>query len=272
VAHLFQVGVGSGGMAVLDLVARDPKVMRVTIVDPDLYKPDNVERHLFPMSMVGQKKVHAASHWFKERRPDLQVEAFDADLLDPAWQKQLEHSIAAADIGICAADNEPAKYQFDAFMRRFAKPWTLGEVLSGGIGGFVHWFVPGGPCYGCVASHLQRAVEVEKPKAPDYSNPGAAVAETRIPASRASIGTIAGLHAVVTLGLVAEASKYNPGFTSMLYTLQTAPDVFPEAFRTFRFRIPRAENCLICRPPEREVASEEIDVALSEALARLGHE
>ena len=85
-------------------------------------------------------------------------------------------------------------------MRRHGKPWTLGEVLSGGIGGFVHWFVPGGPCYGCVASHLQRSVTVDKAPTPDYSSSGRAGAETTIPASKASIHAIASLHALVTLG------------------------------------------------------------------------
>ena len=83
------------------------------------------------------------------------------DLLDPTRQEEIERAAASADIGVCAADNEPAKYHWDELMRRHARAWTLGEVLSGGIGGFVHWFVPGGPCYGCVASHLQRAVAVE---------------------------------------------------------------------------------------------------------------
>jgi len=50
--HLFQVGAGSGGMPVLDLVARDARVGRVTLVEPDVYKPHNVERHLFPLSAV----------------------------------------------------------------------------------------------------------------------------------------------------------------------------------------------------------------------------
>ena len=88
------------------------------------------------------------------------------DLLDPAMTARIEDAVSAADIGVCAADNEEAKYRFDALMRRFGKPWTLGEVLAGGIGGFVHRFTPGGPCYGCVASHLQRSVTVDRPKAP----------------------------------------------------------------------------------------------------------
>ncbi|MBV9124560.1 MAG: hypothetical protein JO112_14475, partial [Planctomycetes bacterium] len=95
-----------------------------------------------------------------------------------------------------------AKYHWDDLMRRHGRPWTLGEVLSGGIGGFVHWFVPGGPCYGCVASYLQRSVTVAKDKAPDYSQPGGPAPETTIPASQASIHAIAALHALVTLGLL----------------------------------------------------------------------
>src|SRR5437660_1706505 len=84
-----------------------------------------------------------------------------------------------------------------AHIFQVGKPWTLGEVLSGGIGGFVHLFKPGGACYGCVASHLKRNVVEEAPpgKAPDYSQPGGPVEETRVPANKASIETIAGLHA-----------------------------------------------------------------------------
>ena len=66
-------------------------------------------------------------------------------------------------------------------------------ALSGGIGGFVHWFVPGGPCYGCVASHLQRSVTVDEAQAPDYSQPGGPGPGDRPSRpSKASIEAIAG--------------------------------------------------------------------------------
>jgi molybdopterin/thiamine biosynthesis adenylyltransferase len=273
-AHLLQVGAGSGGMPVLDMVCRDPAIGRLTLIEPDLYKPENVERHLFGPEAVGEPKAEAAVRWLRERRPDLEVRILVHDLTDPRVQSHVEEAAAACDVGVCAADNEPAKYFWDALMRRHGKPWTLGEVLSGGIGGFVHRFVPGGPCYGCVASHLQRSVEVEKPPAPDYSQPGGAVAETRIPASRAAIGAIASLHAVVTLGVLRDATGYDPGFTTLLYTLERVPGVFEEAFRSYRFRIPRAADCLICRPQSAGPApssAEDLDVALDQALARLGH-
>jgi molybdopterin/thiamine biosynthesis adenylyltransferase len=274
-AHLIQVGAGSGGMPVLDMVCRDRRVTRVTLIEPDVYKLRNVERHLFPLSAVGERKAVLAERWLKERRPDLEVRLFVCDLMDPARQADVEDAAADADIGVCAADNEPAKYHWDALMRRHGKPWTLGEVLSGGIGGFVHWFAPAredGPCYGCVAGHLQRTVVVDDSPPPDYSNPGGAAQETTIPASMASIHAVASLHALVTLDLLSDPAAYAPGFTSLLLTLQRVPEVFEEAYRPYRFRVSRAADCLICRPRPAPSSVEELDVALDKALARLGHE
>lgn len=271
-AHLIQVGAGSGGMAVLELLASDPRFHRVTLIEPDVYKPHNVERHLFPLSAVGRLKAELAEQWLKERRPDLEIRLLPCDLLDPAKQDVIEQEVATADIGICAVDNEAAKFHWDALMRKHGKPWTLGEVLSGGIGGFVHWFVPGGPCYGCVASHLQRSVVVDKPPTPDYSQPGGPIHEVTIPASKASIHTIASLHALVTLGLLDNPASYSPGFTSLLLTFQKVPEVFDEAFRPFRFRVQRSAECLICQVQPAPASSEELDVALAQALARLGDE
>ena len=271
--HLFQVGAGSGGMPVLDMLCRDRRITRVTLVEPDVYKPHNVERHLFPMSAVGKLKAELARDWLMERRPELVVEVICADLMDMR-AGEIESAISDADIGVCAVDNEPAKYHFDLLFRRHGKPWTLGEVLSGGIGGFLHWFVPGGPCYGCVASHLKRSAAVDKPKMPDYSQPGAAIEEATIPASKSAIEAIASLHAVITLQIVESLSQqepYDPGFTSMLFTLQRVPDVFAESFRPFRFRIARSPDCLICRPVSAPVAAEDLDRAVEQALGRLGH-
>src|SRR5207248_1362492 len=102
-------------------------------------------------------------------------------------------------------------------------------------------------CYGCVASHLQRSIVVDDGKAPDYSQPAGAVQETTIPATRASIQVIAALHAHLTLGLLDASEQNDPAFTSLLFTLQKVAGVFEEALRPYRFRIPRADTCLICR-------------------------
>jgi molybdopterin/thiamine biosynthesis adenylyltransferase len=273
-AHLIQVGAGSGGMPVLDLVCRDPRITRVTLIEPDIYKPHNLERHLFPSAEIGQPKAEAAQRWLVDRRPDVQVDVICTDLLAEAAQADIDRAVASATIGVCAADNELAKYHWDLLMRRHSKPWTLGEVLSGGIGGFVHWFTPGGPCYGCVASHLKRAVTVDRPKAPDYSQPGGPIEEAAIPASMAAIHAIASLHALVTLDLMEQGPAFDPGFSSLLFALRRVPDVFEEALRPYKFRISRLADCLICGTRTDFAAStpEELDVALDQALARLDRE
>jgi molybdopterin/thiamine biosynthesis adenylyltransferase len=277
-AHVVQVGAGSGGMPVLDMLCRDVRISRVTLIEPDVYKPHNVERHLFALSGVGELKAELAEAWLKERRPDLDVRLLTCDLLDPAMQGAIEEAVTDADIGVCAADNEAAKYHWDLLMRKHGKSWTLGEVLSGGIGGFVHWFAPRGPCYGCVASRLNREALAEKSPTPDYSQPGGAIAETTIPAGVASIHAIASLHALLTLQILDFGMQITDhsevcnrlGFTSLLLALQKVPDVFDEAFRPYRFRVSRSADCLICRPRPTPSSSEDLDVALDQALARLG--
>jgi molybdopterin/thiamine biosynthesis adenylyltransferase len=270
-AHIFQVGAGSGGVVVLDLLARDPSVTRVTLVEPDVYKLHNVHRHIFPPSAVGRLKAELAAEWVRERRPELALTVIAADLTDPARQGEFARLTAECDIGVCAVDNEPAKFAFDALMRAAGKPWTLGEVLSGGIGGWVHRFAPGGPCYGCLAGYLKRTVADEpQPPPADYSNPGGAVAETTVPAGKASIEVIAGLHAVLTLEVLTAGVNPAADFTSLLFTLRRVPGVFDEAFRPYRFIIPKSPACLICSGPATGVTGEELDVALGEALDRLG--
>jgi molybdopterin/thiamine biosynthesis adenylyltransferase len=265
-AHLFQVGAGSGGMTVLDILSRDERIKHVTLIDPDIYESSNVIRHVFPSSWADGKKAALAGRWLGERRPDIKTQIFICKVQQPMHAKAIDEAIEHSDIGVCAADNEDAKFHFDMLMRRHRKPWTLGEVLSGGIGGFVHWFVPDGPCYGCVASFLRRSVTVDASKPPDYSAPGGPVPETTIPASRASIEVIASLHAQVTLQLLAQGSAYDPGFTSLLFTLEKVPGVFDEAFRTHRFRVPRLENCLICGNSQ---TPQNLNQAIDDALRRL---
>jgi molybdopterin/thiamine biosynthesis adenylyltransferase len=287
--HLFQVGVGSGGMVVLDLLSRERAISRLTIVDPDVYSQNNVYRHVFPASGVGKLKVALAAEWINERRPNLAIDYLADDVTDTSLQNKLSKIVSECDLGVCAVDNEQAKYAFDALMRAHNKPWTLGEVLSGGIGGWIHRFVPHGPCYGCVASHLQRTVIEELPSPPpDYANPASTIVETAIPASKASIEAIASLHGIITLELIESlkllgvdkppsqrANNSIPSqeaFTSLLFTLRNVPGVFEEAFRTYRFRIPSAEGCFVCSTKPAKQTPEfgdNLDVALDQALDRL---
>jgi molybdopterin/thiamine biosynthesis adenylyltransferase len=267
---VFQVGAGSGGMHALDAIARDPRVERVVLLDPDTYQPHNVGRHLFGRAGVGRLKVDLARDWLADRRPDLDVAPLAWNLEDPARAAEIAELARACDVGVCAADNEPAKYAFDALMRGAGRPWTLGEVLAGGIGGLVHRFAPGEACYGCVASFLKRdVVEAPPAPAPDYSAPGGPAPETRIPAAKAAIAAVAALHALVTLDILDAADS---DFTTLLISWKRVAGVFAEAYRPRKFAVPRSPDCLQCRSAGPAASGEELDVALDQALARLADE
>src|SRR4051812_11104302 len=102
---LFQVGAGSGGMVVLDLLCREPTVQRIVLVEPDVYKAHNVHRHYFGPQEVGRLKADLAAGWMKQFRPDLEVTTLAVDLLDPARQAEIEAAVRASDFGTCAVDN-----------------------------------------------------------------------------------------------------------------------------------------------------------------------
>ena len=155
-----------------------------------------------------------------------------------------------------------------------AKPWTLGEVLSGGIGGFVHWFVPGGPCYGCVASHLQRTVSGGQSHGrPTTRSPAAPVPETTIPASMASIHAIASLHALVTLELLADPARTTTPASRACCSRCSGCRTCSRR-RSGRTVSVSALGGLLDLPgrPSAVSPSEELDVALDQALARLGND
>ncbi len=273
-SHILQVGAGSGGIAVLDLLARDPRVTRITLIEPDSYKPHNVYRHLFPANAVGRLKAELATEWVHAIRPEIGCEPHIANITDTSRHEEFSALACECDLGICAVDNEAAKFAFDSLMRSANKPWTLGEVLSGGIGGWVHRFLPNAACYGCVASYLQREV-TEKPIAPppDYNNPTATIRETTIPANKPSIAVIAAMHSLVSLELLqprAEESAPPDEFTSLLFSLQTVPGVFDSPFRAHKLRIARSPTCLICGTNTPPIAGESLDAALDQALAQLG--
>lgn len=247
-ACLVQVGAGSGGMAVLDLLGRDSRIDTILLIEPDTYKPHNVHRHYFPAESCGRPKADLAAGWLAERRPDLRVEALVADLCDPARAGRIDEMVSRADIGVCAVDNDRAKLHWDWLMRRHSKPWTLGEVLAGGIGGFVHMFVPGGPCFACVASQLQRETKVDDSPPPDYSAPGHAISEASIPASISSVHAIASLHALSTLALLGDEDGRGWDSTTRLVPLRAVPGIFNRALETVNLPFARLADCLNCSP------------------------
>src|SRR5262249_61480983 len=94
---IFQVGAGSGGMVVLDLLCREPSVRRIVLVEPDVYKSHNVHRHCFGNNEVGKPKADLAAKWVRQFRPDLELVTLIVDLLDKDCQGEIESAAAGCD-------------------------------------------------------------------------------------------------------------------------------------------------------------------------------
>lgn len=263
-AHLVQVGLGSGGMSVIDMLVRDFRIRKLTLIEPDVLKPHNLSRHLLSKKDVGKLKLDAAVQWLKNRNPELEIIPIASFLQDPEKQDQINQAIFGANLGVCAVDNEEAKYHWCFLMRQHGISWTLGEVLSGGIGGFVHTFVPKGPCYACACTYLKREGPKDaKDSFPDYSNPNGPVEEARIPASFASIQAIAALHALATVDIL--EGRINP--SSYLLPLQKVDGVFTESLKKITINIKRNEKCLFCCIDP--VIAEDVDLELQKKLKEL---
>src|SRR4051812_41534826 len=126
--RIFQVGAGSGGIHVLDSLARDERITHVTLIDHDWYLPHNVTRHPFSApAKTDQLKVQMAADCRHERRPALLIEPLPLNLCDTEHQRKIEQFVADSATRVCAVDNETAKYHYDALFRHAGKPWTLGE-------------------------------------------------------------------------------------------------------------------------------------------------
>ena len=216
-AHLFQVGAGSGGMPVLDMVCRDPRITRLTLVEPDVYKPHNVERHLFPAvgSRPSPRRSSWPSEWLrKQRRPDLEgVQTLLCDVLQTrrSRPRSTRRSATARHRRLCGGQRAGQV----SLGCPYATPWQALDLGRGTerrhwrvralvrAGGSLLWLR-------CQPPAALGGRSTNLSPTPDYSQPGGAAAETTIPASKASIQAIASLHALVTLGLLAAGRPGRP--------------------------------------------------------------
>src|SRR5437870_4238298 len=99
-------GCGSGGASVaLQLVMTGIK--NITLLDRDILGPENVIRHVCGRRFIGRKKVDAVADILRDRNPNVNVAAIDADIMS---YPDLTTEICQSDVVVLATDNEPSRY------------------------------------------------------------------------------------------------------------------------------------------------------------------
>ena len=165
------IGLGSGGSAVADMLAR-AGVGRLTLVDPDELTADNVKRHVLDIKHVGKSKVHGMA------------EKYGLDVIRPVWKKfdaevfaplvfhadpggRYERS-QKPDVIVSCVDSLQCESQINEYALRNKIPAVFGGVHGDAHTVEVITVIPGEtPCYDC----YEREGPGPEPTQEKYTNP-----------------------------------------------------------------------------------------------------
>ena len=249
-------GCGSGGGQVaLQLVMSG--VRRFILVDKDVLEVANVIRHVCGRRYLGWRKTAALGDVLHDRNPEVEIRAFDEDLL--GWQG-LEEQVREASVVVVGTDNEASRYRLNEACVEAGTPFTVGRVFTRGIGGETYAYRSGtAGCLACLEGVLERtrfrdrvrevdlATDEERQKVYDLEieeikdSPGLAV----------DIGFIAAFHTRLTLDVLGDAAEERPKFMTPLemnYFVWGNRMVHPFSrnFELQRMSMRPQEACMVC--------------------------
>lgn len=144
------VGLGSGGSAVADSLARSG-VGGFTLWDHDRLDVDNVGRHVCTLSDVGRPKVDAMRDRILAINPAAEIECIHQDATKAV--DDLCVAVDSADCVVAGTDNNASRFAINEAALQAARPAYFGRAYTRACGGDVIQMLPGRnmPCYACHA-------------------------------------------------------------------------------------------------------------------------
>jgi molybdopterin/thiamine biosynthesis adenylyltransferase len=249
-------GCGSGGANVaLQLVMSG--VPNFTLIDHDTLEVENVIRHICGRRYLGQKKVNAAADVLRDRNPNVNISAIDADIMKYAG---LEAEICKADVVVLATDNEPTRYMINDLCVQNGTPFVVGRVFTRGIGGEVFAYRPEqGGCLACLEATLQRTTFREGIKEIDLVSEeerekvyGMEIEEIKdSPGLAVDIGFISSFHTRFVLDAIGRGLPERPKFLIPIdenYLIWGNRPVHPfnRHFHLQRINLSPLDTCSVC--------------------------
>jgi molybdopterin/thiamine biosynthesis adenylyltransferase len=156
------VGLGSGGSAVVDLLAR-AGVGRFLLWDMDRLEAHNVGRHVCTLRDLGRRKAFALRDHVQAINPIAEVECYHADVLKSA--ADLDRAVEAADCVVVGTDNNASRFAVNEAAWAYGKPALFGRAFTRAAGGDVIQVIPPvTPCYCCHVAGRVVAEEVSSPR------------------------------------------------------------------------------------------------------------
>lgn len=141
------IGLGSFGSQIAIELAK-AGVGNFSLMDFDRVELHNLSRHTATVRDLGRLKTNVIEEAILGKSPYAVVRKYPVDI-----NKDLEllHSeIEAADLVICATDNNTSRFNISKALVDKAKVGIFGRAITRAEGGDVFRYRPGGPCYCCL--------------------------------------------------------------------------------------------------------------------------
>lgn len=138
------LGLGSLGSLTVSMLAYEWG--KLILVDPDVLKQENIERHLLGKSHVGSNKAEAMRDWLVKEKgvPEESVVAY------PNSDEEVLSKYPNADLVICCIDDQASCRRINDWCLEHDVPAVYGGVYPKGMGGEVISLpAPGEVCYLC---------------------------------------------------------------------------------------------------------------------------
>ncbi len=150
--HIGIVGIGGLGCVSAEMAVRCG-VGKLSLFDFDTVDIVNLNRHMFKEEHIGQPKVEVASKILKEINPDVKIQYFNTDIMDPNFESKFEYEIEQMNIILNGLDNIPAREYLNAKCILFNIPYIDAGASRSGLSGYIHPIIPyKTACAKCISS------------------------------------------------------------------------------------------------------------------------
>lgn len=139
--HIGIVGVGGLGCVSSEMAVRSG-IGKISLFDFDTVEIVNLNRSMFKKKHLGDYKVNIARQVLQEINPDVEIECFNKDIMDPTFESTFETIIRKMDIILNGLDNVPAREYLNIKCISNNIPYIDSGASRSGLSGYVHPVIP----------------------------------------------------------------------------------------------------------------------------------
>lgn len=139
--HVGIVGIGGLGCITAEMSARCG-IGKISLFDFDTVEIVNLNRLLFREEHIGMSKVKVAAEELKKINPDVEINYYTQDIMNPSFEDTFESEIARMDILLNGLDNIPAREYLNVKCVSQKVVYIDAGASRSGLSGYIHPVIP----------------------------------------------------------------------------------------------------------------------------------